>query len=139
MLLKCAAPPQVAAQNNRPASRGISYTAAPLPDGFDRSPPRHRRQRFFCLGRVEGRQSDRMYCRREIRLFVIKSGGIVAITTLPLGEGRISVVHYLRLTRADLPPDPDAAQLVSETSTTADGSRIEEDRTALQSCKHFRC
>jgi hypothetical protein len=36
---------------------------------------------------------------------VIKSGDAIAITTRPLGEGRIAVVHYLRLTRTDLAPD----------------------------------
>ena len=39
--------------------------------------------------------------------FVIKSGDVLAITTLPLGEGRIPVVHYLRLTRTDLMPIPE--------------------------------
>jgi hypothetical protein len=32
----------------------------------------------------------------------IKSGNAISITTLPLGEGKITVVHYLRLTRTDL-------------------------------------
>ena len=36
---------------------------------------------------------------------VIKSGGVIAIATLPLGEGRIPVIHYLRLTRINLEPD----------------------------------
>ena len=33
---------------------------------------------------------------------VIKSGGVISITTLPLGPGKIASVHYLRLTRMDL-------------------------------------
>ena len=33
---------------------------------------------------------------------VIKSGDVLSITTLPLGQGKIPVVHYLRLTRTDL-------------------------------------
>jgi hypothetical protein len=33
---------------------------------------------------------------------VIKSGDVLSITTLPLGPGKIAVVHYLRLTRTDL-------------------------------------
>lgn len=33
---------------------------------------------------------------------VVKSGDAISITTLPLGEGKIAVVHYLRLTRTDL-------------------------------------
>lgn len=36
---------------------------------------------------------------------VIKSGGAIAITTLPLGKGKLAVVHYLRLTRTDIAPD----------------------------------
>lgn len=32
---------------------------------------------------------------------VIKSGGVIAITTLPLGPGKIAPVHYLRLIRID--------------------------------------
>ncbi len=34
----------------------------------------------------------------DLTPIVIKSGGVIAITTLPLGEGRVPVVHYLRLT-----------------------------------------
>jgi len=33
---------------------------------------------------------------------VIKSGDAISITTLPLGQGKIEVVHYLRLTRTYL-------------------------------------
>jgi hypothetical protein len=33
---------------------------------------------------------------------VIKSGDAISFTTLPLGPGKIAVVHYLRLTRIDL-------------------------------------
>ena len=35
---------------------------------------------------------------------VIKSGDVLSFTTLPLGPDKIAVVHYLRLTRADLTP-----------------------------------
>jgi len=37
---------------------------------------------------------------------VIKSGDAIAFTMLPLGEGKVAVVHYLRLTRTDLAPAP---------------------------------
>ena len=36
---------------------------------------------------------------------VIRSGDVISITMLPLGKGRIAVVHYLRLTRTDLTAD----------------------------------
>ncbi len=36
---------------------------------------------------------------------VIRSGDVISITMLPLGEGKIAVVHYLRLTRTDLTAD----------------------------------
>ena len=36
---------------------------------------------------------------------VIKSGNAISITPLPLGKGKIAVVHYLRLTRTDLASD----------------------------------
>jgi hypothetical protein len=42
--------------------------------------------------------------------FVIKSGDAISITTLPLGPGKIAVVQYLRLTRADLAHDFDSLQ-----------------------------
>jgi hypothetical protein len=35
---------------------------------------------------------------------VVRSGDVISIPTLPLGEGRIAAVHYLRLTRTDLMP-----------------------------------
>jgi hypothetical protein len=38
----------------------------------------------------------------DLSPFVIKSGSVISITTLPLGKGRIPVIHYLRLTRIDL-------------------------------------
>lgn len=38
----------------------------------------------------------------DLSPFVIKSGSVLAIKTLPLGRGRIPVTHYLRLTRLDL-------------------------------------
>lgn len=41
----------------------------------------------------------------DLSPLVIKSGDAISITTLPLGEGKIAVVHYLRLTRTDLAPD----------------------------------
>ena len=41
----------------------------------------------------------------DLTPFVVKSGGVIAFTTLPLGPGKIAVDHYLRLTRADLTPD----------------------------------
>jgi len=40
---------------------------------------------------------------------VIKSGDAISITTLPLGQGKIASVHYLRLTRTDVTPE--SAQL----------------------------
>jgi hypothetical protein len=36
---------------------------------------------------------------------VIKSGDAISITTLPLGQGKIASIHYLRLTRTDLTPE----------------------------------
>lgn len=60
----------------------------------------------------------------ELTPLVIKSGDVIAITTLPLGEGRISVVHYLRLARADMTPN--SAQLEgSDTSDTTGESRTD--------------
>ena len=41
----------------------------------------------------------------DLTPLVIKSGDTISITTLPLGQGKIAVVHYLRLTRIDLTPD----------------------------------
>jgi hypothetical protein len=38
----------------------------------------------------------------DLTPLVIKSGDAISFTTLPLGEGKIAVVHYLRLTRIDL-------------------------------------
>jgi len=38
----------------------------------------------------------------DLTPLVIKSGDAISITTLPLGQGKIAVVHYLRLTRTDL-------------------------------------
>ena len=38
----------------------------------------------------------------DLAPLVMKSGDTIAITTLPLGQGRIPVIHYLRLTRTDL-------------------------------------
>jgi peroxiredoxin len=61
----------------------------------------------------------------DLSPFMIRSGGVIAITTLPLGEGRIRVDHYLRLTRTDLTPDPESARLDAETSTGPDDSRID--------------
>jgi hypothetical protein len=46
----------------------------------------------------------------DLTPFVIKSGGVIAITTLPLGPGKIAVDHYLRLTRVDPTPDSNSAQ-----------------------------
>jgi hypothetical protein len=40
----------------------------------------------------------------DLTPLVIKSGGAIAITMLPLGQGRIPVVQYLRPTRTDLAP-----------------------------------
>ena len=36
---------------------------------------------------------------------VIRSGDAISITTLPLGQGRIAPVHYLRFTRMDRAPN----------------------------------
>ncbi len=38
----------------------------------------------------------------DLTPLVVKSGDAISITTLPLGQGKIAVVHYLRLTRTDL-------------------------------------
>jgi hypothetical protein len=46
----------------------------------------------------------------DLTPLVIKSGSAISITTLPLGAGKIAVVHYLQLTRVDLSPNPDSAQ-----------------------------
>ena len=46
----------------------------------------------------------------ELAPLLIKSGEAISITTLPLGPGKIAVVHYLRLTRSDLAHDSDSAQ-----------------------------
>ena len=40
---------------------------------------------------------------------LVKSGDAISITTLPLGQGKIASIHYLRLTRVD--QTPDSAQL----------------------------
>ena len=37
-------------------------------------------------------------------VILAESGEAIAITTLPLGEGRAPMVHYIRLTRTDLAP-----------------------------------
>lgn len=37
----------------------------------------------------------------DLSPFVIRSGSVIAFTTLPLGKGRIPVTHFLRLTRTD--------------------------------------
>lgn len=41
----------------------------------------------------------------DLTPLVIESGDVISIATLPLGPGRIAVVHYLRLTRTDVTPD----------------------------------
>lgn len=46
----------------------------------------------------------------ELAPFVIKSGGVLAFTMLPLGPGRIPVIHYLKLTRADLKTEFDSSR-----------------------------
>jgi len=38
----------------------------------------------------------------DLSPILIKSGDAISITTLPLGPGKIAVVHYIRLTRIDL-------------------------------------
>jgi len=40
----------------------------------------------------------------DLTPLVIKSGDVISITTLPLGQDKITIVHYLRLTRIDLSP-----------------------------------
>ena len=45
----------------------------------------------------------------DLAPLVIKSGDAISITTLPLGQGKIASVHYLRLTRTDVTPE--SAQL----------------------------
>jgi len=42
----------------------------------------------------------------DLTPLVIKSGDVISFTTLPLGPGKIAVVHYLRLTRIDLAHAP---------------------------------
>ena len=46
----------------------------------------------------------------DLTPLVIKSGSAISITTLPLGAGKIAVIHYLLLTRSDLAPTSDAAK-----------------------------
>lgn len=46
----------------------------------------------------------------DLTPLVIKSGDAIAIETLPLAEGKVEVIHYLRLTRIDLTPASDSAQ-----------------------------
>ena len=46
----------------------------------------------------------------DLTPLVIKSGDAIAIRTLPLAEGKVQVIHYLRLTRIDLTPASDSAQ-----------------------------
>ncbi|HEY2467639.1 MAG TPA: hypothetical protein VGI45_07340 [Terracidiphilus sp.] len=46
----------------------------------------------------------------DLTPFVIKSGDAIAIKTLPLPEGKVEVIHYLRLTRIDLTSPFDSAQ-----------------------------
>jgi hypothetical protein len=41
----------------------------------------------------------------DLTPLVVRSGDVISIPTLPLGEGRIATVHYLRLTRTDLTSD----------------------------------
>jgi peroxiredoxin len=59
----------------------------------------------------------------DLTPLVIKSGDAISITTLPLGEGKIAVIHYLRLTRTDLTPD--SPQLALGTSITSAEPRID--------------
>ena len=40
----------------------------------------------------------------DLAPLVIHSGDAISIATLPLGQGKIAAVHYLRLTRTDLTP-----------------------------------
>lgn len=40
----------------------------------------------------------------DLTPLVIKSGDAISIATLPLGQGKIAEVHYIRLTRTDLAP-----------------------------------
>jgi hypothetical protein len=40
----------------------------------------------------------------DLTPLVIHSGDAISIATLPLGQGKIAAVHYLRLTRTDLTP-----------------------------------
>lgn len=46
----------------------------------------------------------------DLTPLVIKSGDAIAIKTVPLAEGKVEVIHYLRLTRNDLTPASDSAQ-----------------------------
>jgi hypothetical protein len=46
----------------------------------------------------------------DLTPLVIKSGDAIAIRTVPLAEGKVEVIHYLRLTRTDLTPASDSAQ-----------------------------
>lgn len=41
----------------------------------------------------------------DLAPLVIKSGSAISITTLPLGAGKIAVIHYLLPTRTDLTPN----------------------------------
>jgi len=46
----------------------------------------------------------------DLTPFVIKSGGVIAFTTLPLGPGKIAVDHYIRLTRIDMMSNSNSSQ-----------------------------
>lgn len=92
-----------------------TFSALTDPDELSNFPSAWTRDKGFPVVALPG----------DLSPFVIKSGGVIAITTLPLGEGRIPVVHYLRLTRIDLKPEPDSAQVDAETTTGSDDSRID--------------
>jgi len=66
----------------------------------------------------------------DLTPFVIKSGGVIAFTTLPLGPVKIAVDHYLRLTRVDL-----EEQLRDLSNSTIDQCAV---RTFMELCSPTR-
>ncbi len=83
-----------------PGTDGIRCTFSALTDTDEAPETAWTRDKSFRVVALPG----------NLTPFVIKSGGVIAFTTLPLGPGKIAVVHYLRLTRVDLTPDSDSAQ-----------------------------
>lgn len=83
-----------------PDTDEIRCTFSPFTDAEQSPETAWTRDKSFPMVRLPG----------DLTPFVIKSGTVIAFTTLPLGPGKIAVVHYLRLTRTDLAQDFESAQ-----------------------------